>query len=93
MPEWSIPEVVRRLDDITKQLAQLTDKLEATYLRKDVYQAERLGDQDRVKTLADDVDSIFENQRWNRRLAISGLVLPILTSIIAALLIAAVVPK
>lgn len=77
----TLGEVVRRLDDITRQLAGLADRLDETYLRKDVYEVKHVN-------LRHDVDEILEQQQWNRRLAVSGIVLPVLATVIAALILA-----
>lgn len=77
----TLGEVVRRLDDVIRRLDGLTARLDDTYLRKDVYEV-------RHKNLREDVDQILDGQQWNRRLAVSGIVVPILATIIAAVLLA-----
>jgi hypothetical protein len=77
----TLGEVVRRLDDVSRQLASLAARLDETYLRKDVYEVKHVN-------LRNDVDEILEQQQWNRRLAVSGIVVPVLATIIAALILA-----
>ncbi|MCW2674777.1 MAG: hypothetical protein JWP14_3366 [Frankiales bacterium] len=88
----TLGEVVRRLEEVSRQLTELVASLNTTYLRKDVYEVRQKVDEETMKELRVDLDSIVEQQRQNRRLALSGIVLPILTAVVAALILAALLP-
>jgi hypothetical protein len=88
----TLGEVVRRLDEVVKQLTALTVKLDETYLRRDVYEVQHTADDKVVKELRFDLDAIVDQQRQTRRLALSGIVLPVLATILAALILATVLP-
>lgn len=50
----STAELMRRIDDIVGRLDRITDNLERSYLRSDVYQADRSADALQFKSLEDD---------------------------------------
>jgi hypothetical protein len=88
----TLGEVVRRLEEVSRQLTELVASLNTTYLRKDVYEVRQKVDEETMKELRVDLDAIVEQQRQNRRLALSGIVLPVLSVVVAALILAALLP-
>lgn len=88
----TLGEVVRRLEEVSRQLTELVANLNTTYVRKDVYEVQQKVDEETMKELRVDLDAIVEQQRQNRRLALSGVALPILTLVAAALILAALLP-
>lgn len=89
----TLGEVVRRLEDVTRQLSELGQRLDSTYVRKETYAVQHIADTQVAVDLRRDLDAIVEQQRANRRLALSGIVLPVLATIIAALILALVLPR
>lgn len=49
----STAELMRRIDDIVARLDKITESLERSYLRADVYQADRAADAFQLKALED----------------------------------------
>ncbi|MGZ4663579.1 MAG: hypothetical protein ACXV5Q_00635 [Frankiaceae bacterium] len=88
----TLGEVVRRLEDVARQLAELTSRLDSTYLRKDLADANRASDVRVMTDLRTDLDAIVDQQRKNRNLAVAGFVLPVLVGVVTALILAAVLP-
>lgn len=87
-------EIVRRLDDITARIADLVRQLETGYVRRDVAEAESKttavlldGLENEVHGLGKRMDRADENATANRRLAIAGLVYPLIVGVIVALLV------
>ena len=89
----TLGEVSRQLAEVAQQLRDLIDRLDLTYVRRDVYDAQREGDLRTLTELRRDADAIVDQQRQNRRLAVSGIVLPILSGLILAVLLAALMPS
>jgi MFS-type transporter involved in bile tolerance (Atg22 family) len=85
-----LAEVVRRLEEVVAELREMRRTMETTYMRQDVYKAQRQADQQTVKELRGDLDVIAEQQQWNRRIAVSGLLLPILVVVLGTVILAAV---
>jgi hypothetical protein len=88
--DHQLPEVVRRLEELITEFRDWRRIAETTYVRQDVYKAQRQGDQQTVKELRGDLNVIAEQQQWNRRIAVSGLLLPILVIVFGAVILAAV---
>ena len=91
-PAVTLGEVIRRLDELSRSVITLADRLDVTYIRRDVYAVQRATDDENLRQLREDLDAIVKQQRENRRLAMSGIVLPVLATIIAALILAVVLP-
>ena len=68
-------EMQRRLDDLARRLDERTVTLST-------YQAERKHDRDEVKTLRDDLVKMAERVTWAWRAAITGILLPIIVSVL-----------
>lgn len=83
----TLAEVVRRLDEVVSQLAALTARLDSTYLRRDVYEAqrgmERVADESRDRRL----DQIEDDKTWFRRAVVIGIAFPILLTVFDAVLL------
>ncbi|MGZ4663728.1 MAG: hypothetical protein ACXV5Q_01410 [Frankiaceae bacterium] len=94
MPEDgpTLGEVVRRLEEVARQLAELTSRLDSTYMRRDLADANRTADERVMKDLRTDLDAIVDQQRRNRNLAVAGFALPLLVAVLSALILAAVLP-
>ncbi|MGZ6836784.1 MAG: hypothetical protein ACXVGE_13090 [Blastococcus sp.] len=82
---------MRRLDEVTRQLGDLIKTLESNYVRKDVNSVQLTALEKEVHDVRHDMDAIVDQQRQNRRLAVTGLLLPILVGIITALILSAVI--
>lgn len=97
--EPTMGEVLRRLDEVSRQLVDLAKEMKddrntaaATFVRQDVYVAQRLADQAVVADLHGDVRTInnerkadagFRRQSW---LAMAGIAIGSLVSIALALI-------
>lgn len=88
----AVGEFVRRLEEAVSEIRELRRTMEATYLRQDVYRAEQRGMNGLLKDVRADLDAIVEQQRANRRLAVSGIVFPVLSGLILALLLLVLLP-
>lgn len=73
----STSQTVRALSDVADHQQR---RIEEVYLRKDVYELAH-------KAVVEDVAEIQERQRWLARTAITALVLPIIVSIVAAIIL------
>lgn len=96
--EPTMGEVLRRLDEVSRQLLDLAgqmrddrDKAAATFVRQDVYQAQRIADQAVVADLHGDIRSInksresdagFRRQVW---VTIGTLSISMLVTIVIAI--------
>lgn len=85
-----LAEVVRILEELRAEFRESRVEMRSTYVRKDVYEAERKADLQVVAELRGDLDVIAEQQQWTRRAAITGVVLPIVVAVFLAVLLAAV---
>jgi hypothetical protein len=85
-----IAEVVRILEELRGDFRAMRTTMEATYQRQDVYKANREADRQVVTELRGDLNVIAEQQQWNRRIAVSGLLLPVMVIVIGAVILAAV---
>lgn len=90
--EHRLPEVVRRLEEVVAELREMRRTMEATYVRRDVYMLAHQALEDRVTDLRGDFDELLKQQAANRRLAVSGLALPVIATVIAALILALLLP-
>lgn len=73
-------ELVRRIEDVAKAMERLTSTLEQSYVRKDVYDAQRRGDnaslRSEIKDVTDDVRELktrTERSDAFRRQIIAGI--------------------
>jgi hypothetical protein len=92
----TLGEVVVRLDGLAKQLTEVIvrfDKADETYLRRDVYEADRRGTENTVtdvrtdvSELRTDLDAIASQRRQLWLMLASSFALPIVVGIILALL-------
>jgi len=80
--EPTTAEVVRRLDEISNRLLDLTNQLRTDYLRADLYKAQRESDREDVKDLRTRLDKAEAQAAANRRLILTSLVAPIITALI-----------
>lgn len=94
--EPSPGEIMQRLDAVAAQLAALArqlsedrNKAEATYIRRDVYMAERQFDQAVVADLAGDIRVVREDRKvdigWRRQASLTIAVLAISSLVSIAL--------
>ena len=99
--EPTLGEVIRRLDDITRQLVDLTRELKedrssaaATFVRQDVYMAQRHADHATTADLHGDIQTIRTDRAkdldWRRQVLLWGAGLTITTLVSIALAITAV---
>jgi hypothetical protein len=64
MQEPTLGEVIRRLDDLRKQVEDLPSKIDSTYVRKDVYEkARELAEEKHVSALAR-IIRLESRQEW-----------------------------
>jgi hypothetical protein len=97
---WELSEQIRAMDRNHREgLAEIKATLAAldrVYLRSDVYQARHQALRDEVATVAarlaevdarhgDEIGEMRSGYRWVSRAAITGLLLPVLATIIAAI--------
>lgn len=99
----SLGEIARGMDDMRKQLAELLREIRRDFVRKDVYEVAHEVLVRDLENFRREVRAELEEERTerkaqqaatraNRLLALSGLVFPVLTSVITALLVAKVLP-
>lgn len=91
----TLGEVIVRLDGLTAQLSDLIgrlDKVDSTYVRQDVYVVQKQAAAETMRELRTDLDAIVSQQRQNRLIAVTGLILPVVAGIILALILAALKP-
>ena len=84
----TLGEVVRRLEEVASRLQQLTDRLDTTYLRHDVYRAERRADEGRLAVIEGRLDEHDSDRTWLRRAAITSVAFPLLVTIIGSIILA-----
>lgn len=91
----TLAEVNRNVVALGETMQTFAAEVRSTLLRKDVYlaekatQAERTASQDlRIKQLEEAQQKADDNAAANRRLAVSGLILPLLVAILAAVILA-----
>lgn len=89
----TLGEVSRQLAEVALQLRELVASLDKTYVRRAEHDLRLKAVEERQAEQREDLEAIVEQQRQNRRLAVSGIVLPILSGIILALLLAALLPS
>jgi outer membrane murein-binding lipoprotein Lpp len=83
--EPTIGELAEDIQDLTAVVRELVDRMERTYVRIDVYQAQ----QDAVRAeQARQASSI----QWATRTAVSALLLPILVTVITVAAVGALAP-
>ena len=92
----SLAVVVARLDDVVQRLDKLSKDLEAGYVRKDVYSADRQTDAIQAKGIEDEqrllnrrIDKMEEHGASNRRLIISSFIAPVVVGIVVVLILSA----
>jgi signal transduction histidine kinase len=91
----TLGEVIVRLDGLAAQIGALLDRLDkvdTTYVRQDVYEVQRHATQDITRELRTDLDAIVSQQRQNRLIAMTGLILPIVSAVIIGLILTALKP-
>ena len=94
----TLGEILRRLDELSRQLIDLTREIKedrtvaaTTYVRQDVYLAQRLSDQAVVADLHGDISAVREERKkdndWRRQLnlALATLAITVLVSISLAI--------
>lgn len=94
MPGGRVPEPAELADDLaeikaavergakeTRQAIEaLSSRIESTYVRRDVYEA-------RHQTLVEKVSKVEERHTWVSRTAMAALFLPIVVTIVAAIIL------
>lgn len=96
--EPTLGEVLRRLDEVSRQLVDITREIKedrsaaaATYVRQDVYIAQRQADAAVVADIHGDIKSIKDDRRkdndWKRQqnLSLAALAITVLVSIALAI--------
>ena len=78
--EPTLGEIAEDLRDLMRSVDRLTETVERTYVRLDVYRAEQTGIVERVRRMEDRLT-------WVGRAAVTGLLLPILVAVILALIL------
>lgn len=93
----TLGEVVRRLDDVAlqlgkvaQQLADMPERLDSTYVRRETYLVQHTADTKIAADLRTDLDAIVGQQRQNRMMVISALVYPILVAVMTFLIISGI---
>lgn len=87
MSEPSPAEMMRRIEELLAEVKDVKRTIETTYTRSDVYAAQRAGDRAEVRALREDLDIIAAQRRQLVMLALSGLLLPVIVSIVVALVL------
>ena len=87
MSEPSPAEMMSRIEELLAEVKDVKRTIETTYTRSDVYAAQRAGDRAEVRALREDLDIIAAQRRQLVMLALSGLLLPVIVSIVVALVL------
>lgn len=90
-PDYSIQELARRLDEVVGTLEGLVSRLDATYLRRDLFDAKsqtaelaRDRQSDAMAALTDRVAQLEDDKKWLVRLVLGFIVLAVLGAVFAA---------
>ena len=74
-------EVVRRMEEISRQMAEILRVLSKEYVRKDVYEAERKADQQMQAATDATLTGLIKDRQTDRRLVWGSLALPLLVGV------------
>lgn len=102
--EPTLGEVVRRLDEVSRQLVNIVERLERrdtyieeNFVRQRVWIEARKGDQGVVANLAQDIGALQQDRRtdagWRRQQTLTLIVLGITTLVSIALAVANIVVR
>lgn len=87
--EYILQELARRLDEVTSRLEGGLNRLDGTYVRKDVWTeaqgtiaAERTRQSDKIAVLETRVDELENDKQWLVRLVIGFIIVGILGAVI-----------
>src|SRR5688572_24262675 len=97
----TVDEIVRRLDDVSRRLDEITarvelreSRMEAAYVRKDVFEAVQAADVTQMRGLEGEVhnigkrlDTTEDRRRQDRALLLGSLAFPLLVTLLGALLL------
>lgn len=97
----TLGEVVRRMDEVSRRLDEITarvelreSRMEAAYVRKDVFEAVQAADASQMRGLEGEVHSVGkrldtteERRRQDRALLLGSLAFPLLVTLLGALLL------
>lgn len=96
---FRLDDVVRRLDEVSRRMEEQQQRFETTYLSRREFELAQVTDSLHMRgieaeahKLGKRLDAADAAQSANRRLAVSGIILPVLATILAALILAAVLP-
>lgn len=99
MNDPSIPELVRRLDDITRVIERVTSTLESSYLRKDVYDARHTALRREVEQKftevegdVDDLRQLAREQAAFRRQILAGAIVGLILMVAQIFLVLTRIP-
>lgn len=79
MEEPTLGEVMRRLDDTVNKLDALAVKIEESYVRQDVYQADFQASRNLLQTLIDRIKKMEDRFEWLVRAVAGILIAAVLT--------------
>lgn len=80
--EPTLAEVVRRLDDVSRQLVDLTSQLRTEYVGRELYASHREADRDDVANLATRMEATEKQRAADRRLVVTAFVAPIIVALV-----------
>lgn len=84
MPEDPVlREVIRQLGELATRLEAVSNRLETTYVRKDVFDAHKETAKAKQDDLANDVKELQDWQKWIQRLVIGAVALAVLGLVLA----------
>lgn len=86
--EPTLSEVVRRLDEVSRTMAELAAQLRTEYVSRELYMAQREADRDDVAHLAARMDATEKQRGADRRLIVTAFVAPIITALIVLYIVA-----
>jgi hypothetical protein len=81
----TLGEIGRRLDNLSGQVRDLKSDLNATYVRRDVYDADRRGDAVEMRGALVRIEAIEQAKKWGSRTVITA-VLAVAGTLIATVL-------
>lgn len=70
----TLGEIGRRLDGLSAQVRDIKTDLNATYLRRDVYEAERRAHEQEMRGAVTRIDAIEQGKKWGFRTIVTSVV-------------------
>ena len=70
----TLGEIARRLDGLSSQVRDLKSDMNATYVRRDVYESDRRGDAVEMRGALVRIEAIEQGKKWGVRTIVTAVV-------------------